>query len=279
MISYLAHLFVTGEKNNHRPKLLHHKSIFTLLLLIAIASTFVSIIRKTAPDVLGIATDIFVEDLITYTNEERQKEGIPPVVLNKELSEAAGAKAANMFAKDYWAHNAPDGTTPWVFIQKVGYDYVYAGENLAKDFNDSQGVVNAWMASPSHKENMLSHRYDEVGFAVVNGKLNGQETTLVVEMFGRRQGTQAAAGVATEVELPATPATVAAQPFVAGVSKITLIDSSIFTKRVAVGTLIAFVAAFVLDMIYIGRKKLFRFVGHNIDHVLFLIGAILILIF
>ena len=89
-----------------------------------------------------------------------------------------------MFAKNYWAHVSPDGTTPWVFIKSAGYSYVYAGENLARGYNTSQDVVTAWMASPEHKQNMLSSNYQNVGFAIVTGNLTGEDTVLVVEMFG-----------------------------------------------------------------------------------------------
>ena len=64
-----------------------------------------------------------------------------------------------MIAKNYWAHNAPDGASPWSFFKNVGYRYLYAGENLARDFGDSASVVNAWMNSPTHRDNLLSGRY------------------------------------------------------------------------------------------------------------------------
>jgi hypothetical protein len=89
-----------------------------------------------------------------------------------------------MFSNNYWAHFSPQGKSPWDFIVGAGYTYTLAGENLAKNFNDSVGVVDAWMNSPSHRENLLKPGYKEIGFAVVNGTLNGEETTLVVQMFG-----------------------------------------------------------------------------------------------
>src|SRR5258706_10350524 len=89
-----------------------------------------------------------------------------------------------MFAKDYWAHIAPDGTTPWSFIKGAGYNYVYAGENLARGYFSASDVVNAWMASPEHRENMLSSKFADVGFSAQNGKLTGEDTVLVVEMLG-----------------------------------------------------------------------------------------------
>ena len=86
-----------------------------------------------------------------------------------------------MFSKDYWAHNAPDGTTPWVFIKNTGYNYIYAGENLARGFNSASDVINAWMNSPEHRQNVLSPNYQNVGFAVATGTLSGEDTVLVVE--------------------------------------------------------------------------------------------------
>lgn len=306
MFAFLRHLFLPHESNNHRSFLLHHKSLFVLILLVVISTSLLFSIRNVAPNVLGIATDISVDGLLSFTNQKRQEQGTSALLLNAELSQAAAAKASDMFSKDYWAHNAPDGTTPWVYFQNVGYRYVYAGENLAKDFNDSTGVVDAWMASSSHRENMLSGKYDEVGFAVVNGKLNGSETTLVVEMLGKRQGSQVAVVPASQAQPIATPTQQAAklvvttpvptlaptsvpsptiapvaivkrepldQTIVAGVTNRPFIDSSIFTKRLALSVLVLLVIAFILDMLYIERRKLVRLVGHNADHIIFLVGA------
>jgi uncharacterized protein YkwD len=72
---------------------------------------------------------------------------------------------------------SPDGTEPWDFILGEKYDYIYAGENLAKNFSTFDDVVEAWYNSPSHKENLLNKNYTEMGFAIVNGELNGYETT------------------------------------------------------------------------------------------------------
>src|SRR5690606_22355375 len=55
---------------------------------------------------------------------------------------------------------------------------------LARDFDTSQGVINGWLNSPSHRENMLTAGYKDIGIAVLNGVLDGHETTLVVQLFG-----------------------------------------------------------------------------------------------
>ena len=104
--------------------------------------------------------------------------------INEKLNQAALAKAQHMFSEQYWAHSAPDGTQPWVFIKNAGYVYKYAGENLARDFDTTDEMVKAWMNSPTHKENIINPNFTEIGLAVVNGTLNGFSTTLVVQMFG-----------------------------------------------------------------------------------------------
>jgi len=105
---------------------------------------------------LGFATDISIQALLKDTNDKRIENGLQPLTLNDQLNQAAAGKAADMFGNNYWAHISPSGKTPWDFILGANYQYVYAGENLAKDFQDSQGVVDAWMNSPSHKENLLN---------------------------------------------------------------------------------------------------------------------------
>ena len=132
------------------------------------------------------ASTITIDDLYSQSNTERSAVGLPDLSLDKQLSIAALAKANNMIADDYWAHNSPSGATPWSFILKSGYMYETAGENLAKGFDTSSGVTTGWMESPKHRENILNESYLDVGYAVVDGKLTGRQTTLVVAMYGSR---------------------------------------------------------------------------------------------
>jgi len=155
----------------------------TILLVLYVSLNF---FKTVAPGILGFASNIFVEEIVEATNAYRLENNLSELDFDPALSEAAREKAEDMFADDYWAHVAPDGTKPWYFITESGYDYVYAGENLAKDFQKSDSVVVAWMESPSHRQNILNEKFKDIGIAVVNGTLDGYETTLVVQMFGRR---------------------------------------------------------------------------------------------
>lgn len=177
--------FLPHPENKKRAHLISNKAIIVYCLLIVISTAIIRVVPTFFPGVLGYASNISTKDLLNYTNNKRSEAGVSNLILNPKLTEAAQQKAKNMFEKGYWAHVAPDGTDPWDFILGQKYDYIYAGENLAKNFSNSKEVVQAWYNSPSHKSNLLSANYDEVGFAVVNGVLNGYETTLVVQMFGR----------------------------------------------------------------------------------------------
>ncbi len=153
------------------------------LLIVFGAGLFV--IKLAAPGILGQAS--FGPDaIIALTNAKRAENGLPPVANNESLASAASGKAANMLSENYWSHNSPSGKTPWSFITASGYRYLYAGENLARDFSDAGSLVSAWMDSPSHKSNLLDKNFNEIGVAVTWGNLTGREGTLVVQMFGTR---------------------------------------------------------------------------------------------
>jgi len=187
LIDHIHHFFIPKHKNNYKAKALH-VHILASYMLFFIAFGFIVNQVQSLNNVLGYATDITVEKLLELTNEERKKEGLQALTYNKQLESAAQKKGADMYEKNYWSHYAPDGTTPWSFILGTGYKYEYAGENLAKNFMFSDGVVDAWMKSPTHRENILREEYDEIGFAIIDGVLNGEETTLVVQLFGTPLG-------------------------------------------------------------------------------------------
>jgi len=151
--------------------------VFVLVIISACALVSISA-GKT------IASDITTEKVVELTNVSRAEAGESTLIVNSKLSQAAGAKAEDMIANNYFSHTSPAGTTPWSWIQKEDYDYVYAGENLAMDFFSAEKMEDAWMASPTHRANILNQNYHEIGTAVKEGNINGHETTLAVVMFG-----------------------------------------------------------------------------------------------
>ncbi len=135
-----------------------------------------------------LGADIFNQisssDLYSLTNQTRQANGLPALTPNSKLEAAAQLKMTDMFNNNYFAHNSPQGTTPWYWFGKANYKYSAAGENLAMNFYSSDQVMKAWMASELHKKNILLKNFSEIGIAIGYDKLNGEKTMVVVEMFG-----------------------------------------------------------------------------------------------
>jgi hypothetical protein len=302
MKDILRHLFLPHHTNNHRAKVLHIDAMFVYVLLFAVLNIGIRFAHKEMPQVLGYATDIYADQLLASTNAQRATAGLSQLTMNNQLAQAAALKAQDMFTNNYWAHNSPQGKTPWQFIAAAGYKYTVAGENLAKNFNNSAGVVDAWMASPTHRDNVLKASYREVGFAVVNGVLNGEETTLVVQMFGSQNAPVQAPVVKVQVPPEAAKVAVAVPPVAVpvvqnsqsvksavevapavaetpqpnavfnGVTLKPLINLGTVTRGVAYGFIAFLLIAFVVDAYIVARRRVVRVTGHNFAHILFFIS-------
>lgn len=196
-VRHLRRWLVPHQNNDHRPHLIRaHGLALMAVLILGVQATALAVrpvvtlpgappgTHPVTGHVLAYATDINVNDLFTQTNQERAANGLPALRLNSRLLNSSSMKAANMFAEDYWAHVSPSGIQPWYWFTKAGYTYSYAGENLAKDFDTTAGVMTGWMNSPGHRANILNPNYVDVGFAVENGTLQGEQTTLVVAHYG-----------------------------------------------------------------------------------------------
>ncbi len=205
------HLFHPRRSNNHRPHLLHTESLFVLVVLaisaVGILSATTRIWTNVTGTVLGFSTTITAQQVIAQTNVKRQQLGLSGLQLSPTLAAAAHLKAEDMFAHQYWAHVSPQGKEPWDFIRSAGYVYQAAGENLARDFMETDEMVDAWMNSPTHRANIVNARYQEIGIAVVNGSLQGAETTLVVQLFGRPQSEKAQAAITPTADAQETTVT------------------------------------------------------------------------
>ena len=122
--------------------------------------------------------------LVTLTNDQRVANNLEPLAWNANLYRAATQKAADMFEHQYFDHISPSGITPWQFIRQE-YRYLEAGENLAIDFQNPVRAIPAWMDSPSHRENILNSNYQDIAIVSTTGTMNGQQTTIIIQMFGQ----------------------------------------------------------------------------------------------
>lgn len=133
-----------------------------------------------------LASEITPEAVITSMNEYREKAGLPPLRENPRLVKAADDRIHDMEDLGYWGHESPDGRAPFVWLRSEGYNYQYAGENLAAGFETNELLVSSWMESPGHRANILSPVYVDCGVAVLDGATTGRATgKSVVVLFGR----------------------------------------------------------------------------------------------
>ena len=302
-LPWLRHLFTPHYTNNHRARILHPSVLTLLLLLFLFYQVSLNFFLKSTPSVLGYASSINVEKIIELTNQKRAERGLAPLTENSILDDAANKKAADMFANNYWAHTSPTGKEPWAFFKEVGYQYTFAGENLARDFMNSSEVVDAWMNSPSHRDNVVNTNYKEIGVAVVNGTINGSQTTLVVQLFGTPSNSAQAAKKPTVspkaiAEVPrvveqnssqsaSSPAIlqqqpVNNQPIVINAStddKWPMISPFWLTKAIAVFLLALVLGALIIDLIFVYQYRIVRLSSRNLSHLLFLAVLLIAIIF
>ncbi len=289
----IAHLFFPHESNNQKAKILHASSLTILALFLVFFQVVLNFTPKIFPRVLGFAAQISPSEVVRLTNDRRITAGLSPLSENGALSQAAQAKGADMLNKGYWAHFAPDGTSPWSFFINFGYRYRYAGENLARDFSSPSAAVDAWMNSPTHKENILNGNYKEVGIGVVEGNLAGVETTIIVQFFGAPQGGTASIPVAraavAEKTIVPTPAptliptptptltpTLAPTPVAASV----LISPFTSTKSVSLAVVGLLLLVLSVDLIIVRRRRIMRIGGRTLAHIAYfgmILAVILIL--
>lgn len=121
------------------------------------------------------------DDIISLTNEFRKEKGLVALIKNEKLMESAKMKAEDMRDQKYFAHTSPNGVELWNLIQKVNYEYSVIAENIAEGYFSAETVVEAWMNSEGHRENILSVDLEEIGVAIleIENKDNKKSYVLV----------------------------------------------------------------------------------------------------
>lgn len=109
----------------------------------------------------------FEQQVVELTNEERTSRGLSPLKIDTELSKVAREKSRNMGEEDYFSHNSPTYGSPFDMMKDFGITYKTAGENIARGQQTPEKVVNAWMNSEGHRENILSPNFTHIGVGYV----------------------------------------------------------------------------------------------------------------
>ena len=125
------------------------------------------------------------ETVVTVLNQDREHYGLSPLSTNAKLELAAQAKARHILSNDYFAHISPNGVQPWDFLKAAGIRYEFAGENLAINYTNPYDLEEDFLDSDSHRENLLSPIFSDIGVAVVSGTFQGKPAIITVQMFAK----------------------------------------------------------------------------------------------
>ncbi len=261
------HLFIPHKDTHEKAHLISWHGLAIYILLFILLQVGFSILGYAKPGILGTTSNITREQIIELTNKERVKHNLAPLSANSELDSAARSKANNMFTENYWAHFAPSGKSPWDFITGSGYKFESAGENLAKNFTSSGDVVSAWMASSTHRENLLNPKYKDIGIAVEDGVLNGQKTTLVVQMFGKTAGLAKAPTVSVAGQTYQVPPSSYESKSTLALTQIEpVFDPFKVSRTIALGMISLMIVLLAVDLVVLKKRGVFRINSTHLAH-------------
>lgn len=204
MKRFLKSSFIPHKENAYAPHALRPRMLtfYTLVVLLVKVAVILSL-TLLFPNASTFAA-IVSQRIVDLTNTARVENGLEPLTVDPRLSASAEAKARDMIDRGYFDHMEPTGESPWHWFKERGYIYTYAGENLGIHFNDADAIQKAWMDSETHRANILSEKYSNIGVAIVVGEMDGKETIVVVEHFGKTfvGGTEVASAEEVTATLP-----------------------------------------------------------------------------
>jgi len=105
----------------------------------------------------------FIIQIVALTNIERAKAGLQPLTLNSQLVATAQGHSEDMAINDFFSHTGLDGDRLSDRAKQNNYDYRALGENIAVGQRTPEQVVQAWLASPGHRKNILNPNFAEIG--------------------------------------------------------------------------------------------------------------------
>ncbi|WP_411501577.1 CAP domain-containing protein [Brevibacillus centrosporus] len=110
-----------------------------------------------------------VKQVADLVNQERAKAGLKPVEMDASLNNVAQAKAADMSNNNYFDHTSPTYGSPFDMMKQFGVSFMTAGENIAMGQRTAEEVMNQWMNSEGHRQNIMNPSFTKIGVGYING--------------------------------------------------------------------------------------------------------------
>lgn len=131
--------------------------------------------------------EITPDNIVARMNAYRAEAGLAPLRLDERVTLAARDRMRDMEDTGYWSHDSPAGMSPFTWLMVRDYSFSAAAENLASGFETVKFLVDSWMESHGHRENILSPQYEDCGIAIIDGATTGRATgKSIVVLFGKR---------------------------------------------------------------------------------------------
>lgn len=138
------------------------------LRLLSAAILASPLVLKAEPASANCRDSSYVLEVAKLTNQVRAKYRLHPLRFNCKLYSAAQDHTFNMVRMRKMSHTGSDGSSVANRVQRVGYQYSAVAENVAQARKEPSQVVEAWMNSPRHRNNILNSEYTEIGVGYSN---------------------------------------------------------------------------------------------------------------
>ena len=107
-----------------------------------------------ADDPFGPEIPADVEEFVSLMNAHRASVGCDPLTWSVDVAEVAQAHSDDMVERDFFAHENPDGASPFDRLSAAGVTYSRAAENIAWGYTSAQAVLDGWIGSDGHRRNL-----------------------------------------------------------------------------------------------------------------------------
>lgn len=132
------------------------------------------------------------QDVVALVNQHRlaggacagqQLPAAPELLIDSSLVCVARAHSRDMAERSYFDHTAPDGASPFERLVRAGYDFRAAGENIAMGQGTADGVVESWLSSVGHCQNIFGASFEDIGVGVA---IDQKGRMVWTQVFGSR---------------------------------------------------------------------------------------------
>lgn len=168
----IANLITNGYSDRtFRPDNSMRRDEFATFIARALDENFRGITFPPAPGTEDDDEDVhpFEREVLERTNEERAKHGLDPLAFDQETQKVARLKSEDMRDHHYFSHTSPTYGSPFEMMSQFGINYSFAGENIAAGQTTPSEVVEAWMNSEGHRQNILNPNYTHLGVGYAEG--------------------------------------------------------------------------------------------------------------